>query len=319
MKRYFVGELLPDDEIEDFFMVKSAEIRIGANKKAFFDIMLSDSSGDVNGKKWDLSEADEEELSAVRVGDIVKVRGKVTVWNNAKQVKILRIRMALPGDEAYYDVGELIKAAPEKPQDMYDYIYKRAKEIADDDYRKIALWHLEKYKDKLMYYPAAQSNHHAQFAGLLYHIKRMLMSGDKLCDVYEAINRDMVACGVIMHDMQKINEIRANELGISDGYFEQGMLLGHIVQGVVSIDRYEKEQGMDAQKAMLLKHMILSHHYEPEFGSPKRPMFLEAELLHYLDIIDARIFDIEEALAGVPTGGFSDKVWTLENRRLYKW
>lgn len=319
MKRFFVGALLPEDEFVDFFIVKSAEIRIGANRKAYLDIMLSDSSGDVNGKKWDIGEDEEEMLSAIKTGDIVKVKGRVNIWNNSKQVKIMRIRLAEATDESEYEIGELIKAAPEKPQDMYDYIYNRASEIADDDYRKIAVWHLEKYKDKLMYYPAAQANHHAQFAGLLYHIKRMLMSGDKLCEVYSSINKDMVACGVIMHDMQKINEIRSNEMGISDGYSTQGMLLGHIVQGVVCIDRYEQEEGMDPKKAMLLKHMILSHHYEPEFGSPKRPMFLEAELLHYLDILDARIFDIEEALAGVQQDGFSDKVWTLENRRLYKW
>ncbi|MGP1570244.1 MAG: 3'-5' exoribonuclease YhaM family protein [Eubacteriales bacterium] len=319
MKRFFVKELWPDDEIVDFFMVKSSEIRIGSNKKAYLDIMLSDSTGDINGKKWDISEDDEATLAEIQAGDIVKVKGRVNIWNNSKQIKILRMRKAESADEDQYEIGELIKAAPEKSQDMYDYIYSRAKDIADEDYRKIAVWHLEKYKDKLMYYPAAQSNHHAQFGGLLYHIKRMLMSGDKLCDVYESINRDMVACGVIMHDIEKINEIRSNELGISDGYSVQGMLLGHIVQGVVCIDRYEQEEGMDPKKALLLKHMILSHHYEPEFGSPKRPMFLEAELLHYLDIIDARVFDIEEALAGVCTNGFSDRVWTLENRRLYRW
>ncbi len=319
MKRFFVGELAPDDEFVDFFMVKSAEVRLGANKKAYFDMMLSDSTGDINGKKWDIGEDEEEELSVIRTGDVVKVKGKVNVWNNSKQIRILRLRLAETADESEYDIRELIKAAPEPPADMYDYIYERAQQISDEDYRKIAVWHLEKYKDKLMYYPAAQSNHHAEFAGLLYHIKRMLMSGDKLCDVYTAINRDMVACGVIMHDMQKINEIRSNELGISDGYTVQGMLLGHIIQGVVCIDRYQKEVGMDEQKAMLLKHMILSHHYEPEFGSPKRPMFLEAELLHYLDILDARIFDMEEALAGVSKDGFSDRIWTLENRRLYKW
>ena len=85
------------------------------------------------------------------------------------------------------------------------------------------------------------------------------------------------------------------------------------------IDRLASEIGLDEEKAVMLEHMILSHHYEPEFGSPKRPMFPEAELLHYLDIFDARLFDMEEATASVPPGEFSEKVWTLENRKdVYK-
>lgn len=319
MKKFFISKLFPDDEFEDYFIAKTADLRVGSNGKTYFDINLSDKSGNINGKKWDVTEDEEIILSEIKVGDVVKVRGKVTTWNNSKQVKILRLRKVEERDEPYYDIRDIIKAAPEMPEDMYKFIYSRAEKIEDEDYRKITLWNLERYKDKLMYYPAAQSNHHAEFAGLLYHMKRMLMSGDKLCDVYEAVNRDMVVCGVIMHDMQKINEIRANEMGISDGYFVEGMLLGHIVQGITEIDRYQNEQGMDAKKAMLLKHMILSHHYEPEYGSPKRPMFLEAEILHYLDIIDARVFDMEDALAGVSQNEFSDKVWTLDNRRLYKW
>ena len=84
------------------------------------------------------------------------------------------------------------------------------------------------------------------------------------------------------------------------------------------IDRLAQELELDVEKAVMLEHMILSHHYEPEFGSPKRPMFPEAELLHNLDIFDARLFDMEEAASAVPPGDFSDKVWTLENRRVYK-
>ena len=98
----------------------------------------------------------------------------------------------------------------------------------------------------------------------------------------------------------------------------EGQLLGHIAQGVKMIDKLADELGISEEKAIMLEHMILSHHYEPEFGSPKRPMFPEAELLHYLDIFDARIFDMEEALKPVAPGDFSDKVWTLENRRVYK-
>ena len=95
-------------------------------------------------------------------------------------------------------------------------------------------------------------------------------------------------------------------------------MLGHLIQGVKLVDRMAMEMGMDREKAIMLEHMILSHHYEPEFGSPKKPLFPEAEVLHYLDILDARMFDMQAALEATEPGEFSDRVWTLDNRRLYK-
>ena len=120
------------------------------------------------------------------------------------------------------------------------------------------------------------------------------------------------------HDIEQLNEIESNEYGISPGYSFEGQLLGHIVQGVKLLDKETERLGFPREKAIMLEHMILSHHYEPEFGSPKRPMFPEAELLHYLDILDARMFDMEDALNSTNAGEFSEKVWTLDNRRVYK-
>ncbi len=201
---------------------------------------------------------------------------------------------------------------------MYEYIYKRAEDMEDKDLKAICIKLLDENKERLMYYPAAQKNHHAQLAGLLYHIKRMLMNGERMCQVYTNVNADLVAAGVILHDMEKLNEIDSNELGISTGYSFEGQLLGHLVQGIKSIEKVAEEIGMPKEKTIMLEHMILTHHYEPEFGSPKKPMFPEAEILHYLDIIDARMFDMADALQGVQPGEFSDRVWTLDNRKVYK-
>ena len=95
-------------------------------------------------------------------------------------------------------------------------------------------------------------------------------------------------------------------------------MLGHIIQGIKTIDRLTLEMDFPREKAIMLEHMILSHHYEPEFGSPKKPLFPEAEILHYLDIIDARMYDMEDALVATQPGEFSERVFTLENRQLYK-
>ena len=144
------------------------------------------------------------------------------------------------------------------------------------------------------------------------------MTGVRVCEVYTNLNRDLVVTGVIIHDIEKINEIESNELGISPGYSFEGKMLGHIIQGIKTIDRLTLEMDFPREKAIMLEHMILSHHYEPEFGSPKKPLFPEAEILHYLDIIDARMYDMEDALVATQPGEFSERVFTLENRQLYK-
>ena len=213
---------------------------------------------------------------------------------------------------------DYIKAAPEEPADMYEYIYSRAEVFQDQDLRNICMRELTDNKEKLMYYPAAQKNHHAEMGGLLYHVKRMLMMAERACEVYTNLNRELVMTGVILHDMEKINEIQSNELGVSTGYSFEGKMLGHLVQGVRTIDRLADELGMPREKAVMLEHMILSHHYEPEFGSPKKPLFPEAEMLHYLDMIDAKMFDMQDALEKTEPGEFSDRVWTLDNRTLYR-
>jgi 3'-5' exoribonuclease len=190
--------------------------------------------------------------------------------------------------------------------------------MEDEDLKRLCLRVLTDNRDKLMYYPAASRNHHAEYAGLLYHMKRMLMNGLGVCNVYTDLNRDLVAAGVIVHDMQKIEEILSDQNGVSPGYSFEGQMLGHIVMGVKYLDRLTEELGFPREKAVMMEHMVLSHHYEPEFGSPKKPLFPEAEMLHYLDMTDAKMFDMEDALDNVEPGGFSERVFTLDNRKLYK-
>ena len=316
MKQYYAAELKPQTEVTDFFMIKSAGIKVGSNKKQYFDVLLGDKTGEVNSKKWDISEAEISMLQNMKEGDIIKVRALVTDWNGQTQLRIGRIRPANGEDQL--DIADFIKAAPEQSQDMFDFIYQTADNMKDQDLRALCTRLLADNHDKLMYYPAASKNHHAEYGGLLYHVKRMLMTGLAVCDIYPILNRDLVAAGVILHDIEKLNEIQSNEYGVSPGYSFEGQMLGHIIQGIKLLDRITAELNFPREKALMLEHMILSHHYEPEFGSPKKPLFPEAEVLHYLDVLDARMFDMEDALNGVEPGNFSDRIWTLDNRRIYK-
>lgn len=316
MKECYIGQLRTDDEIQDFFMVKAIAVKIGSNKKQYLDMMLADKSGEMSAKKWDIADTELPSLNEIGESDIVKIKGNVTEWNGMRQLRVLKLRKCVPEDQA--ELMDFIKAAPEKAEDMYLYILEKADEMKDPDLKKLCTRVLEDNQEKLMYYPAAAKNHHAELSGLLYHMKRMLMTAERICEVYQNLNRDLVMAGVIIHDMEKLNEIEADKLGMASGYSFEGQLLGHLVQGIKTIDRLAEELGVGKEKAVMLEHMILSHHYEPDFGSPKKPLFPEAEILHYLDIIDARMYDMQEALEATLPGEFSDRIWTLDNRKLYK-
>ena len=316
MKELFVKDLRKDMEITEFFMAKTTVIKVGSNGKQYLDITLGDKTGEISGKKWDVSDAEYPMLKAIPEKSIVKVKGVVTEWQGQLQMRVQRIREVKPEDDQ--NICDFVKAAPEEPQEMYDYIYATAESMQDSDLKRLCVKVLTDNKEKIMYYPAAQKNHHAQLAGLLYHMKRMLMTGEGVCSVYKNLNRDLVCAGVILHDMEKLNEIESGTDGIATGYSFEGQILGHIIQGVKKLDSLAIELDIPREKAIMLEHMILSHHYEPEFGSPKKPLFPEAEVLHYLDILDARMFDMEAALEATEPGSFSDRVWTLDNRKLYK-
>ena len=316
MKEVFVKDLRKDQEITDFFMAKTLAIKGGANGKQYLDILLADKSGEISGKKWDVSDAEYPVLKAIGEKSIVKIKAVVTEWAGQLQLRVQRIRAAALDDGQRME--DFVKAAPEVPEDMFGYIYETAGSMKDQDLKKLCIKLLTDNREKLMYYPAAQKNHHAELAGLLYHMKRMLMTGERICEVYTNLNRDLLCAGVIIHDIEKLNEIMADPDGIATGYSFEGQLLGHIIQGVKTIDRLTLELGFPREKAIMLEHMILSHHYEPEFGSPKKPLFPEAEALHYLDVLDARMFDMQDALASTPPGTFSERVWALDNRKLYK-
>lgn len=316
MKEIYVKDLRKDMELTGFFMAKTAAVKVGSNGKRYLDIALCDKTGDISGKKWDVSDSEYPALVSIKDKEIVKIKGIVVEWAGQLQIRVQRIRRAAAEDGQ--QMMDFVKAAPEAPEDMYGYIYRAAEAMRDKDLKALCVKVLTDNRERLMYYPAAQKNHHAELAGLLYHTKRMLMTGERVCEVYTNLNRDLVAAGVILHDMEKLNEIEAEEDGIATGYSFEGQMLGHIIQGVKAIDRMTAELGFPREKAVMLEHMILSHHYEPEFGSPKKPLFPEAEVLHYLDILDARMFDMQDALVSTEPGRFSERVWTLDNRRLYK-
>ena len=308
-----ISELKPGEKTDGFYLIKNFEVKKTTNGKQYIDMDLVDKTGEINAKIWDYTKETEQ---TIEQNPIVKVRGEVLEWNGLRQLKVNKIREKNPEDNVL--ISELIPSAPIEPDEMLEAVNSYAKKIKDAEIKTLVLNILKKYENKLYYYPAAKKNHHSYKGGLLYHNLRMLQAGEKLCQVYDFLNTDYVYAGVILHDICKILEMDSDEYGVVADYTMEGKLLGHIIQGIKEIDSEGEKIGIAREKSVVLQHMVLSHHYEPEFGSPKKPMTPEAELLHFLDIIDARMFDFEHALEGIEPGQFTDKLWLLDNRNLYK-
>lgn len=318
MKPYYIKDLRPDEghRLEDRYLVRNADIRDGNNGKHHLYMTLADATGEVQAVKWTLTPDEMSTYSRIRTGMIITVTGRCKEYQGKPQLILDDIKGRARDDS--YDRSDFFKAAPESPEGMYEYILGKINAFEDEDLKKLCLSFYTDEKDRIMYWPAAMSNHHAEYAGLLYHVKRMMMMGERACEVYTNLNRDLLLAGVALHDIEKLNELDSDENGVVPEYTLEGKMLGHLVMGVHSIGDRCEELGIDKEKCLLMQHMALSHHYEPEYGSPKKPLFPEAEMLHYLDMTDAKMFDMEDALKFVEPGGFSEKVFTLDNRKLYK-
>lgn len=307
-----IKDFITGDRIEGFYLIKALNLKTSSNNKKYLDLMLADKSGEVNAKIWDV---DEEIERRYQLGDIIKVRGDVTLWMDQMQLKVIKTRPMHSGEAIDYD--SLIPSAPIRSEEMLSRIEEQVAALDDVEIKRLLEHVIMLNREKLLYYPAAMRNHHAVRGGLLYHLYRMMQSGQALCRIY-GLNWDLLLAGILLHDIDKLNEMTANELGIVSGYTADGQLLGHLVTGVVALDRWCRELSISDEICRLIQHMILSHHYHPEYGSPKKPHFAEAELLHHLDMIDARIYDIEKVTSELSPGTFSEPIFSLEKRRVYR-
>ena len=310
IKDFKVGQ-----RIKGVYLIKSIAVKItNSNNKKYLDITLSDKTGDINAKLWDLKE-DFNNNEFVE-NTLVFVKGCVLSWQSIMQLKLESISNDF--DRENINISDYVKCAPIDSNEMFNELHKIVSSFKNDDIRNILLEILSIKKEKLLYYPAAKSNHHSIKGGLLYHILSMIKLGEKICELYSIVNKELLFAGIILHDIEKTEEMNSSELGIVSTYTVEGQLLSHLIQGITLVDRVSSKVGASSEIRMLLQHMILSHHYEPEYGSPIKPMIIEAELLHYIDVIDARMYDMKKILDGVDEGNFSERIFSLNNRKVYK-
>jgi 3'-5' exoribonuclease len=301
-------------QVEGFAIVKNATVKTNSKGAAYLDMTLIDGGGDINAKLWDYNSELHGEYSA---DSIIKVRASVTLWQDIEQLRIDKIRKYNP-DKDELDMTRLVPCAPFDSEYMYDELKTTAEGFSDKELSRLVLYMLEANKERLLICPAALKLHHAHRGGLLYHTLSILNLGKSVCANYPALDSDLVYAGIILHDLSKISELTVGEIGLASGYSVEGQLLGHINMGVAQIALAAKELGISDELRMLVQHIVLAHHSTPEFGSPRPPMFPEAEVVATLDMLDARMFEMFEALENTQKGGFTDRQWALDNRMLFK-
>ncbi|MBR6966316.1 MAG: HD domain-containing protein [Clostridia bacterium] len=310
MENYSVCQLQKDMRYEGFLMVRSAEKRKDVKGNDYVDMNLSDRTGEINCKIWNWDPG----ASAPETGSALKVRGTVQEYNGRLQLRVEKWRNTTAEDPV--DMSLLVPCAPRKPEEMMAEIRETLDSFRNEKLRRLTEGMLETAGSDLNWFPAAQRMHHAERSGLLHHTSDMLRLAKGVLEVYPWLNRDLLLAGVIIHDLGKIEELKSDKAGNVTDYTRSGQLLGHLVRGITTLNRVADRLEIHGETVELLEHMLLSHHGESEYGSPKAPMFPEAEMLHWLDMMDARMNTMKSAEDKTPEGAFSEKIFSLD-RRVY--
>lgn len=301
-----------DEEFETYVLIKSADKRVAKNGKSFLSIVFQDRSGQIPGMFWDVSEQDAQQFIP---GRVVYLKGKRESYKEMPQIKIYEMRLARTDEP--HDPLMFVKRAPMTSQEMKDYINQTIFEITNATYNRIVRALLNRHAKSFFSYPAAKSNHHDFAGGLAFHTISILRLAHSVVQQYSGINAPLLYAGALLHDLGKTVELSGP---VGTEYTLAGNLLGHLSIIDAEIVEAADKLGIDGQNEdlLLLRHMVLSHHGLLEYGSPERPKLLEAEILHELDEMDASIMMVQNALAKVKPGEYSDRIFGLDNRRFYK-
>lgn len=305
-------EINSNGTVEGFCLVKNLEVKKTAKGVPFLDLILTDSSGEIGAKLWDYKE---ELHGFIKQNSLLKVRGSISIFNEAPQMRVDKVRLASEADGV--QISDYVPSAEYDGEAMFNAIIEVVNSFENEQLRALVITALERNKTSMLYWPAAFKLHHAIRGGLLYHTLSILRMAQGVAEIYPCVEKDLLFSGVILHDIAKIGEFEVSDTGIASGYSVEGTLIGHLVKGAMNIEKIGEELGTDRELLTLIEHMIISHHGEPEFGAAVRPMFLEAEILSQLDLLDARIYEISQAVSEVESGDFTPRQWALENRKLY--
>lgn len=305
-----IETLKPGASVDNYFLIHKAIQGVTGQGKPYLTLYLKDKSGDLEAKVWTVTEDD---IKALTPETLVRIKGDVIDYRGRIQMKVNQFKVATPEDGVKLE--HFLESAPLSEDDMMNELMDYLLEIENAKLQRVTRLLLKKHQNEFMTFPAASSNHHNFVSGLLYHVLTMLKQAKALCDIYPSLNKSLLYSGIILHDLGKVKELSGP---VATSYTVEGNLLGHISIMSDEVASIAREHNIDGEEIMLLRHLILSHHGKYEYGSPKLPMVKEAEILNFIDNIDARMQMFDKHMKKVEKGNFSERIFALENRQFYK-
>ncbi|MBO4666791.1 MAG: HD domain-containing protein [Bacilli bacterium] len=297
------------DRPEMVLKFQSIQIKKTNANEDYASLIGFDGEDLIEVKIWSLPEGKKEILKS---GEIYFVSGVIKDYQGKKQFNVSDFRLASDDEvdkDSFYEYAPLSKT--ELQTKISSYINK----IQNANLKNIVLTTLKKYANDYFEYPAAVSIHHNYICGLAYHVYSMLVLADVYLKQYTFLNKDLVYSGIILHDIGKVKELSGSK-GVE--YTKPGNLLGHITIGANIVSKVCESLGLgDNEEAVCLIHMILAHHGELEYGSPKEPLMAEAALLYYLDFTDSRFASLEKYYKSTNKGEYTDPIFAFDKKSFY--
>ena len=300
------------EHVDSFALIKSADVRLTKNGKTYIGLVFSDRSGDLPGNLWD---ATEDQIARLIPGKIVKLQGVRGSYHDQPQVQITSVRLTDSGEPE--NPSDFMVHAPIKESDMNDALNDYILLIVNPTWNRLVRRLFTQYHDAFLRYPAAKSNHHAFAGGLAFHSLSIAKLAQSVSKQYPQLNQELLIAGALLHDLGKTIELSGP---VATQYTLSGNLIGHItlIDEQIVLAAQELKFDLQDEDLILLRHVVLSHHGILEYGSPVRPVVMEAEVLHQLDELDADIQMMTGVLEKTAEGSFSDRVFGLDNRKFYK-
>lgn len=289
----FIKDLKEGDRVSDIYLCKHKQSAVTKNGKAYDNVILQDKTGTIDGKIWDPNSAGIGEFESL---DYIEVFGEVTSFQSALQVNMKRVRLCREGE---YNPADYLPVSGHGIEEMYGELLTvidsvknpYLKELLNSFFRKD-----EKFIKAFRQSSAAKTVHHGFVGGLLEHTLGVVKLCIYYCQAYTILNRDLLLTAAICHDIGKTREL---SLFPENDYTDEGQLLGHIVMGSEMVgEKIRDISGFPGGLEGELKHCILAHHGEYEFGSPKKPALIEAVALNFADNTDAKMQTFTEILKG---------------------
>lgn len=285
----FIEQLNEGDRVGDVYLCKKSQIATTKNGKTYLNVILADKTGSVDAKVWDPNSGGIDDFDAL---DYIDVVGEVTSFNGALQVNIKRVRKCREGE---YDPSNYLPVSEYDIEDMFSELLELANTVSNPGLRGLLNEIFIKDEEFVKVFKncsAAKTVHHGFVGGLLQHTLAVTRLCDFYCKNYPMLNRDLLICAAICHDIGKVKELSSFP---ENDYTDEGQLLGHIVMGYEMVSEYaQRVDNISTKRLDELKHCILAHHGELEFGSPKKPALIEAVALNFADNTDAKMETLTE-------------------------